>query len=74
MTKAKELAEGVRQCILRKGTTHKTAWIPERFATRGSWILLIGDDESWCVIETGIWLPSMGNDHGYFTGGVFFTT
>lgn len=63
-------AEGVRQCKLRRGSTEKVAWIPERFARRGKWLRLFNVD-GWQVISTGIWLPAIAQHHGYFAGGIF---
>jgi hypothetical protein len=40
------------QCRLKKGTTEKTAWIPEMHASKGKYIKIL-DDDGWKVIEAG---------------------
>ena len=45
-----------RQCILRRGTTRTTSWIPEKFARQGKYIKLKETDgwkDGWLVMEVG---------------------
>lgn len=39
------------QCLIRRGTAHQTAWIPERGAKIGYQIELLPSHEMWSVVE-----------------------
>ncbi len=41
-----------RHCKLTKGQTSEIAWIPERFAIKGKFIKVLGED-GWQVVEVG---------------------
>jgi len=40
------------QCKMRKGSTEATSWIPEKFAKKGKYLKLKGDN-GWQVISVG---------------------
>ena len=43
-----------KQCKLRKGETHTTAWLPEKFAVKGNYVKLKQNGEwidGWLVLE-----------------------
>lgn len=44
------------QCLLARGRVRQTAFLPERYARRGAWLRLAGE-EGWRVLEVGARLP-----------------
>ena len=50
MSKKKEVF--YRQCVLQKGNTQQTAWIPEKFADTKKIVEISGDD-GWHVTAVG---------------------
>jgi len=49
--------EFYRQCVLRKGKTETTSWIPEKYAQKTRPVKLKGDDgaweDGWVVVSVG---------------------
>lgn len=59
----------MRQCLLQLNNRHKIAWIPNKFATVGSF-LRIHEENGWKVIAVWGYQDYVHGQRGYFAGGI----